>query len=160
MIRSRIGRVVRVIIPLVLLVIVSSVVSLSAQGSPTLNQVVAKLDAIIGMLTPTPPVPAGPVTLTTPVMFATGQEQVACLAANVGTENKAVVIQIIGFNGDLLAGPTTVDVAPSKSGVRLYGGGLVALRCEFTFTGSASSVRANLLVENSDGGTAASADAR
>ena len=157
--RRRIIRVVPAAIALMLVILVSRGVALSAASGNPFDEVVAKLNAIIDMLTP--PVPPGTVTLATSLMIATDLQQVICTAANLGTAPVAVDVRIINQDGTPLGhSPFLLVVDPGKTGVAIFGGELVALRCEFTVHGSATSVRANLIVENATGETAASVEAR
>ena len=139
MIRSRIGRIVRVTIPVVLLVVVTSVVTLSAQGNPTLNEILGKLDQIIGLLTPTPP---GPVTLATSALFIPATQVALCSASNVGTAPVLVTFALFGQFGEALEEPVNASVNPGHTIIiTSLGGGL--RRCEFTFVGT--SIRAALI---------------
>lgn len=162
--RSHIARVVRVTIPVVVLVVVTSVVTLSAQGNPTLTQILTKLDDIIELLVTIPPVPPGPVTLTTSMMTKSPSVQVWCSVANVGTETVEVDIRLLVDDGGERKVNLAVSVAPSETEALVLqpfeAPTFEALRCEFTVHGSASLVRANMLVVNSSGDTIASAEAR
>jgi hypothetical protein len=148
--RSRIGRIVPVTIAVVLLVVVGAVVSLSAQGNPTLNQILAKLDEIIATLTP----PAGSVKLASaPVLIASGT-QVYCLVANVGTESLEIFAQFVAEHGDPIGsneGPLAVP--PGESNFRSVDPGESTLlaRCEITFDGPATAVRTHVEVVTPQG---------
>jgi hypothetical protein len=156
MIRSRIGRVVRVTIPVVLLVVVTSVVTLSAQGNPTLNQILAQLDAIIGMLTPTPP---ADVTLSTSALLVPATQQVRCMAVNLGTEAVEVSISLLDEDGVVQAGGS--GTLPHKHLGNVVQAGPGFRRCEFRFFGTAQSVRANLIARNiGDGVVTVNVEAR
>lgn len=155
--RSRIGRVVRVTLGSCLLVVVSSVVSLSAQGNPTLNEILAKLDAIIGMLTPTPP--AGELTLTTSALLVPDTQQVRCFAVNLGTEAVQATIRLLNAQGSELHADGGAVPPGFLVNIVLPGPGF--RRCEFTFVGTAPSIRANMMVRNLvDGVVTASVEAR
>jgi hypothetical protein len=158
MIRSRIGHIVRVTIPVVLLVVVTSVITLSAQGNPTLNEILGKLDNIIGLLTPTPP---GPVTLSTSALFIPPTQLTWCSVANVGTEPVLVTIRLFSLSEVPIAG-TPIDATVNPGAATAFsfpGGGEGFRRCEFTFVGT--SVRAALFAMNNvDSVTTASDAAR
>lgn len=144
MIRSRIGRIVRVTIPVVLLVVVTSVVTLSAQGNPTLNEILGKLDNIIGLLTPTPP---GPVTLATSALFIPPTQIAFCSVANPGTEPVLVTIRMFSLSEVPIVGPYDATVNPGATTAFSFPGADFR-RCEFTFVGTAASVRGALFAMN------------
>lgn len=151
--RISIGRVVRATIAVVLLVIASSVVALSAQGSNPLGQVLEKLDEIIGTLTP----PAGIVTLASPPVFLSAPNQdLACTLANLGTENVEGVQRVIDGAGTVTELPLLVEPGHSDGVFAIEPG---FSRCEFRFEGTAASVRAILQVIV-DGGVVAIVEMR
>jgi hypothetical protein len=137
--RSRIGRVVRVAIPAVLLVVVSNVVA-CAQGNNPFDQVLAKLDEIIGTLVP----PAGAVKLSTSPALVSDDQNVICGIANIGTEDVAGLVRVFGPNGAVVI-ETPISAEPGRTTSR-FAPGPGFFRCEFTFQGTATSVRANLQV--------------
>ena len=162
MIRSRIGRVVRVTIPVVLLVVVTSVVTLSAQGNPTLNEMLAKLDTIIEMLTPTPPAPADPVTLASaPLTVENSSSFVSCLLANLGTEVVQAQGNIRVADGSPIGSFETLIVQPGSSrrisAIPIEG---ITARCEFTIDQPAATVRALMQVHHGSDGQIVIADMR
>jgi hypothetical protein len=140
----------------VLLVIIGSVGALSAEGANPFDEVLAKLDEIIGVLTP-PPTDAE-VTLASSLVSVITTQHMGCTAVNIGTENVEGVLRVIGPVGVIVENP--VVLTPGEAGSILdTGTGL--RRCEFTFVGTASSVRANLLVRNdADSGLVAVAEMR
>ncbi len=111
--RSRIGRVVPVTIVVVLVVIASSVVAVSAQGNNPLGEILAKLDEIIEMLT-APPVDAE-VTLASSAVLVPTTQTIGCLLVNVGTENVDGAFRVIGSLGDVIA-ERPVLVEPGRTG--------------------------------------------
>src|SRR5262245_59830097 len=142
--RISIRRAVPVAIAVVLLVIVGSVCAASAKGSP-FDEILAKLDEIIETLAP-PPTDAQMTVATSPVLMS-AILHVVCLVANVGTENVEGPLRVIGDSGIVLAEISLNLVPGNTGGITAPGPG--ALRCEFTFEGAASSVRANLHLRNS-----------
>ena len=148
--RISIGHVVRVTIPVALLVVVSSVVAASAQGNSPFDQILAKLDEIIGVLT-TPP-PNAEVTLATSVVVVGPSQSIFCNAANVGSENVEGVFKVLGSFGEVAEVPVTLSPGENESVFEAVLGGGVFRRCEFMFVGTASSVRGNMLVINDVGG--------
>jgi hypothetical protein len=149
--RSRIGRVVSGTIAVVLLALVTRGVSLSAQGTSPFVEIGKKLDDIIEMLAPS----RGPVTLSSSTVQVIIGQGVSCSIANLGTENIEGRQRLIGADGvaiydyPLLVEPGTTD----GNGV-VASSGETVMRCEFTFEGTAASVRAHLQVSNSQGLTA------
>jgi len=143
--RISIGRLVPVTIAVVLVVVASSVVALSAKSGNPFDEILAKLDEIIETLSPPPA--DSEVTLGTSPVLMNSIQHVACLIANLGTENVDVVLRVIGGSGAVLQElPHTV--APGHTGA-IQEPGPGGLRCEFTVEGAATSVRANLHLRNS-----------
>jgi hypothetical protein len=155
--RISIGRDVRVTIAVVLLAIASSVVALSAKSGSPFDEVLAKLDEIIETLGP-PPADAQ-VTLGTSPVLMNSIQHVVCLVANLGTESVEGLLRVISDDGTVLEESSLIVQPGHTSGAMAPGPG--ALRCEFTFEGAATSVRANLQFRNSaDDSTIAIIDAR
>jgi hypothetical protein len=154
--RIRIGRVVPVTIAVVLLVIASSVVALSAKSANPFDQILAKLDEIIAALTP--PAPADSVTLATPALLVGSNHSGHCTLTNLGTENLEVFVRVLDESGDVTIQDTPLVEAGSTFG---FGTGLGSKRCEFTFEATATLVRAHLQVVDLSSTTAVtSVDAR
>ena len=155
--RSSIGRVVRVTIAVVLLVIASRVVALSAQATNPFDQVLAKLDEIIATVAP----PAGPVRLATPTVNSTLLVNFYCVIANIGTESVEVLVSMRDAFGGLADGTPqpllVVEPGRTEGIIKTLAPG--AVRCEFEFNGTATSVRANLQYHTLDD-PVASVDAR
>ena len=155
--RHRIGRVVAAGVALMLVILVSRGVALAAAPGNPFDQVLGKLDAIIETLTPTRPVPEGEVRLATPALYATEDQSFDCVLANIGTETLTVVVHIIDLTHEV--DEVLRVIAPgATSGTRQVRTGWH--RCEFTFTGSAESVRANLQLFDTATKAVASVDAR
>ena len=149
--RSRIGPVVSGTIAVVLLVVVSGGVSLSAQVQNPLAVILEKLDDIIEMLAPSP----GPVTLSSSTVAVVIGQGVSCSIANLGTESIQGRQRLIGADGVALYDfPLLVKPGFSDGNGQVASSGETLLRCEFTFEGTAASVRAHLQVSNSQGLTA------
>jgi hypothetical protein len=149
--RSRIGPVVSGTIAVVFLVLVSRGVSLSAQGQSPFLEIFEKLDDIIERLTP----PAGPVTLSSSTVQVIIGQGVACSIANLGTESIEGRQRLIGGDGvPLYDFPLHVEPGFSDGNGQVASSGETFVRCEFTFEGTAASVRAHLQVSNSQGLTA------
>ena len=153
--RNRIGRVPSLTIAVVLLALVGGV-TLSARGNSPFEQVLAKLDEIIGVLTPSP---VGEVTLATPLVTGATSEDANCALANIGTETVEGRHRIFGLAGVLIS-DTPLSAEPGDTSfVQVPGPGY--FRCEFTFVGTTTSVRANLFVSDHQTGiTSVSVDAR
>ena len=144
MIRSRIGRAVPVILSVVLSAIVGGAVATSAQETPGNNpfvQILTKLDNISDRLTAEPPPPA-PVTLATPALYFSEGHYMTCYVVNVGTENVEVLIEAIDTFGVVLHQDMVVVAPGYTENISLGTQG--GRRCEFTFEGSATTVRASL----------------
>ena len=155
--RISIRRAVPLTIAVVLSVIVSSVVAVSARGETPFDQVLAKLDEIIEALTP-PPANAQVTVATSPVLMS-GNQEVTCLVANLGTESVEGPLRVINESGIMVEG-TVVAVSPGHT-VGAEASGSAALRCDFTFEGAATLVRGSLQVRNiADGTIAAIAEMR
>ena len=149
--RSRIGPVVSGTIAVVLLVVVSGGVSLSAQVQNPLAVILEKLDDIIEILAPSP----GPVTLSSSTVQVVIGQGVSCSIANLGTENIEGRQRLIGGDGVAIYDfPLLVEPGTSDGNGQVASSGETLLRCEFTFEGTAASVRAHLQVSNSQGLTA------
>ena len=149
--RSRIGPVVSGTIAVVFLVVVSGGVSLSAQVQNPLAVILEKLDDIIEMLAPSP----GPVTLSSSTVAVVIGQGVSCSIANLGTESIQGRQRLIGADGVALYDfPLLVKPGFSDVNGEVASSGQTLARCEFTFEGTAASVRAHLQVSNSQGLTA------
>lgn len=134
-----------VTIAVAVLVIVASVAAVSAEGGNPFDEILAKLDEIIETLAP-PPANAQVTVATSPVLMSASQH-VVCLVANVGTESVEGPLRVIDESGMAVAG-NVVTVSPGHT-AGAEASGSAALRCDFTFEGAATSVRANLQVRNS-----------
>jgi hypothetical protein len=142
--RNRIGPFVSVTITVVLLVLASSVVALSARGNNPFDEILAKLDEIIESVAPPPT--NEEVTMATPPVLMSANHEIVCLIANIGTENLEVIKRIVGADGTVLEeGPLSVPPGHTLGATEPGPG---ALRCEFTFEGSATSVRATLQLQD------------
>jgi hypothetical protein len=149
--RSRINPVVSGTIAVVLLVLVGRGVSLSAQGNSPFVDILGKLDDILEMLTPSP----GPVTLSSSTVQVVIGQGVICSIANLGTESIEGRQRLIGADGVALYDfPLLVRPGFSDGNGQVASSGETFVRCEFTFEGTAASVRAHLQVSNSQGLTA------
>ena len=149
--RSRINPVVSGTIAVVLLVLVGRGVSLSAQGNSPFVDILGKLDDILEMLTPSP----GPVTLSSSTVQVVIGQGVICSIANLGTESIEGRQRLIGADGVALYDfPLLVKPGFSDVNGQVASSGQTLARCEFTFEGTAASVRAHLQVSNSQGLTA------
>ena len=149
--RSRIGRVVSGTIAVVLLALVTRGVSLSAQGTSPFVESREKLDDIIEMLAPS----RGPVTLSSSTVQVVIGQGVSCSIANLGTENIEGRQRLIGGDGVAIYDfPLLVEPGTSDGNGQVASSGETFVRCEFTFQGTAASVRAHLQVSNSQGLTA------
>ena len=89
-------------------------------------------------------------------------ESVWCLIANVGSEPLTdVQYRIVESNGTTVSAFNAPVIEPghtSTQGSGSDGGGF--LRCEFTFEGRASDVRATMVLENEDERTQTALEAR
>ena len=149
--RSRTGLVVFGTIAVVFLVLVGRDVSLSAQAQSPFVEILEKLDGIIEMLTPSP----GPVTLSSSTVQVFIGQGVLCNIANLGTENIEGRQRLIGWDGVAIYDfPLLVKPGFSDGHGQVASSGETFVRCEFTFEGTAASVRAHLQVSNSEGLTA------
>ena len=151
--RRRIGRVVAAVVALMLVILVSRGVALAAAPGNPFDQVLDKLDAIIGMLTPTPPEPEGEVTIASAPTLIDGSSRVACLIANLGTDALNADVFIRELDGDLIGGGFELHVVPG--GTNGVGGSptndSITARCEFTIDQPATTVRALMRVEHEAG---------
>jgi hypothetical protein len=139
-------------------------VALRAQGPPgainPFTAVLAKLDQILAILTAPPPGP-GPVVLSTPFVTKGETDLAGCNVANVGTTTISVGSRWVDFQGTTILTNQAQSLAPGHAVVGYAGGGgVLNIRCEFSFVGTAAAVRANLAVENQAGQTLVSVDAR
>jgi hypothetical protein len=160
----RIGRVVPAVIAVVLVALLTTGVALSAApaGNP-LDQVLAKLDAIMAVLTPTPPEPLGQVKLATVSTIVPINQQAFCMVANV-TDPPAVDVDVDIRVVDELGVQTafSVSVQPGRTGFLFSPVTNRILRCEFIVAGSSvSAIRASIVVRNeSDSVVTANIEAR
>jgi hypothetical protein len=123
---------------------VTSGVALSAASGNPFDQVLAKLDAIAAMLTPTPPAPTGPVTLASAPMYIGIATDVFCLVANFGTEDVLVNPEIFDIRGAKIGGfPFTIPAGESEGVIATFDGGTITARCELTLNQPAT-VRASI----------------
>ena len=98
-------------------------------------------------------------TLGTSPVLMNAIQHVVCLVANLGTENVKGLLRVLSDNGTVLKESALIVQPGHTSGAMAPGPG--ALRCEFTFEGAATSVRANLLFRSSvDDSVIAIIDAR
>jgi hypothetical protein len=155
--RSPISRVVSGTIAVMLVVVVSRGVSLSAQGKSPFDEILEKLDGIIEMLTPQ----EGPVTLSSSTVQVIIGQGVSCSIANLGTEDiDGSQRQIAEDGGEIYNFPLHVKPGHSGGVGRVAESGETSARCEFTFRGTAASVRAHLQVSQEGKGLTAIVEMR
>jgi hypothetical protein len=84
-------------------------------------------------------------TLSTPILYSSTGECIECRALNLGTATLSLTMELIRFDGTILGGPTTFNLAPGTDGPANAQGSCVnGLRayCRFTFGVPKSKVRA------------------
>jgi len=146
----------RIGIPLVVVVTFFVGRSAFAQSGTTnpISQVIAKLDQILAVLSPTTP---GPVTLATSAVFVTGDDLTICTIVNLGTSPLNVTFAIRNNLGAVLA-QGTAEVPPGGGQLITTGNIAQSRRCEFSFDGLSNDVRANMQIFNN--GTTSVLEAR
>ena len=137
-----------------------AVSQLEAQGKNPLDEIMAKLNELVALLTP----PSGPTTvvLTTPLVRVTETDIYQCLLTNVGTEPIAPLnFRALDSGGGQTGSGFSASVPPGGTGGG-GGNGPKFVRCEFTFEGTADAVRAHLVLSKDSAGntTTLSVDAR
>ena len=125
------------------------VIGLRAQGQQEnpLTAILAKLDHIITLVTPPdPPTVPAAVTLSTPAVYVGVGQMVSCYASNVGTGTIAEIrIRRVNFaTGAILQSASFANVAAEQSVTTPGAFDSQSQRCEYTFEGTASMVRAAL----------------
>ena len=133
-----------------------AIVQAQPPASGPFAEVIAKLDAILALVEPA----AGPVVLSTGTVLVASAESVWCLIANVGSEPLTNVQgRIVEINGTTASSFNEPVIEPGHTrGAGSGGGGFQ--RCEFTFEGRASDVRATMVLENENERTQAALEAR
>jgi hypothetical protein len=146
--------------------------TVNAQSGPgqisinPLGAIVAKLDQVLAILNAqSPQAGADPVVLTTPWLSTAAGEVIHCPILNVGTTDLTDVSAEIYNSGGINIGGFDFPNGLHPGAGTNAGGGVGAsggpVRCVFAFKGgSATSVRANLVITASSGSTLDSVDAR
>lgn len=117
-----------------------------------LADILATLSEILAVLKPAP----APVVLSTGVAVALEGEAIRCSFANVGTTAiPNVITRVVRWDGTIRVetDPHSVDAGTAGGGLTLCCGDSSSSRCEFSFEGVPSSVRAHMEIGPSDSAT-------
>lgn len=127
---------------LVGMVVVSTATVVSAQGGGPFNEILAKLDELLAVVSPA----RSMVTLSTSPLRVVSSDHALCNATNVSGTTLTVEIAQVDGSGETVF--SLGDVLPPGTSTGFGAGSqpTTLMRCQFTFVGFADDVRANMTV--------------
>jgi hypothetical protein len=154
------------LVVVILLAVGSGTALAQGPGNP-FAKILTKLDQIISLVTPSTPQP-GPITLSTGLLPARPTDLIYCTLANVGADPIPAPLTFAVWSGAAsLGGDIRHEALPAGQGTwgissppPVVGSDAQFFRCEFSFVGFASDLRATIAVIDSSGVLQGALDAR